>query len=74
MQCGCPNCGLLMALANRGMQSECICPSCGYECSACLGTNQVLSVNEIKMRTESMISDDDTTDETLPLPQHTKYI
>lgn len=37
MQCGCPNCGVLMAKVERGMQSRCICPNCGHECEDCLG-------------------------------------
>lgn len=26
----------------------CVCPSCGYRCSACMGTNSVLSPEDLK--------------------------
>ena len=37
MQCGCPQCGVLMANVVKGLESECKCPECGHECKACLG-------------------------------------
>lgn len=40
MRCGCPNCGAFMVQAEEG--SVCVCPDCGYRCTACLGTNTVV--------------------------------
>lgn len=37
MQCGCPECGILMTQVEKGLDSACRCPECGYECRACLG-------------------------------------
>ena len=37
MQCGCPQCGQLMAKVERGLESVCFCAGCGVECRACLG-------------------------------------
>jgi hypothetical protein len=37
MQCGCPQCGILMAQVEKGLESACVCPECGYSCRACLG-------------------------------------
>ena len=48
MQCGCPECGILMTQVQKGVESACRCPECGYACSACLGTNSVLTAEEIR--------------------------
>lgn len=37
MQCGCPECGILMAQVQKGLDSACRCPECGHECKACMG-------------------------------------
>jgi hypothetical protein len=37
MQCGCPQCQTLMAQVEKGLDSACKCPDCGFECRACLG-------------------------------------
>jgi hypothetical protein len=37
MQCGCPTCGILMTQVEKGLDSACVCPECGYSCRACLG-------------------------------------
>lgn len=49
MQCGCPECGALMAQSVHGLESECRCPYCDYSCSACLGTNSVQKKGEYQM-------------------------
>ncbi len=42
MRCGCPHCEAYMIQSETdGM--ACVCPSCGYRCNACLGTDTVLS-------------------------------
>ena len=48
MRCGCPECGTLMIHEEGGRNLGCCCPDCGYRCSACLGTDSVLSREEIQ--------------------------
>ena len=43
MRCGCPSCGTWMIHEESGSHLDCCCPSCGYRCSACLGTDSVMS-------------------------------
>lgn len=52
MQCACPQCGILLGHRIQGLESACCCPECGFVCRACLGTNSILSVNEIKQYME----------------------
>lgn len=40
MQCGCPECGCYMGQVQRGLDSGCKCPACGYECHDCMGSHQ----------------------------------
>lgn len=42
MQCGCPVCGTFMGQVERGADSRCVCPNCGFACDACLGTSTVM--------------------------------
>jgi len=45
MRCGCPQCGTYM------IQSEGIdfgCPECLYRCRACMGTNTVVSREDLR--------------------------
>ncbi|MGI6192184.1 MAG: regulatory protein RecX [Christensenellales bacterium] len=42
MQCGCPVCGTFMGQVERGSESRCICPNCGFTCDACLGTSSIM--------------------------------
>ena len=42
MRCGCPHCEAYMVQSEAGGMA-CVCPSCGYRCTACLGTGTVLS-------------------------------
>lgn len=44
MRCGCPQCGDFMVNSEH---SDCVCPSCGYRCNACLGTNTLLNKDDI---------------------------
>ena len=37
MQCGCPECGILMTQVEKGLDSACVCPECGFACRACMG-------------------------------------
>lgn len=52
MRCGCPRCGAFMVQAD-GAAIRCVCPDCGYRCAACLGTNTVMSREEIARLKES---------------------
>lgn len=33
---------------SEGASERCVCPDCGYRCNACLGTNTLLSRDDIK--------------------------
>ena len=46
MRCGCIACGAFMVHAEG--QEACVCPECGHRCSACLGTNTVVSRERLK--------------------------
>lgn len=41
MRCSCPNCGEFMEHAETS--ASCVCPSCLTRCTACLGTDSVIS-------------------------------
>lgn len=47
MRCGCPECDAYMVHAD-GPGLGCVCPYCGYRCTACLGTNSVLSREDLQ--------------------------
>lgn len=47
MRCGCPSCGTYM-IQSEGLQLGCVCPECGYRCKQCLGTNTVVSREDLK--------------------------
>lgn len=46
MRCGCIECGAFMVHAEG--KEVCVCPECGHRCSACLGTNTVVSRERLK--------------------------
>ena len=46
MRCGCIECGAFMVHAEG--KEVCVCPECGHRCSACLGTNTVVSREKLK--------------------------
>lgn len=52
MRCGCPQCGAFMVQTDDA-SLRCVCPDCGYCCTACLGTNTVMSREEIARIKES---------------------
>ena len=47
MRCGCPECGTYMIQA-EGTNFGCVCPECLFRCSACMGTNTVVSREELR--------------------------
>ena len=57
MQCACPNCGILMAWESKGMDSACVCPECFYKCAACMGTNQVLTPDQLALHAQKIAAE-----------------
>lgn len=47
MRCSCQVCGTYMAHA-ESMELGCVCPECGYRCKECLGTDTVMSREELQ--------------------------
>ena len=67
MRCGCPHCEAYM-VQSETEHMACVCPDCGYRCNACLGTNTVISREQLAMlkdydwfspNFESPVSDED---------------
>lgn len=46
MRCGCPQCGAYM-IQSDGIQLGCVCPQCGFRCRLCLGTDTVISKEQL---------------------------
>ncbi len=49
MRCSCPECGTYM-VHSESAQLGCVCPDCGARCKMCLGTNTVVSREDLKAR------------------------
>ena len=47
MRCSCHACGTYM-VHSESMHLGCVCPECGYRCRACMGTNTVVSREELR--------------------------
>ena len=47
MRCGCPQCGTYM-IQSESLNLGCVCPDCLYRCKACMGTNTVVSREELR--------------------------
>ncbi len=47
MRCGCPQCGTYM-IQSEGIDFGCVCPECLYRCRACMGTNTVVSRENLR--------------------------
>ena len=47
MRCGCPECGAYM-IQSEGLDIGCVCPQCLFRCRACMGTNTVVSRENLK--------------------------
>ena len=56
MRCSCQVCGTYM-VHSESMQLGCICPECGQRCKQCLGTNSVVSKENLKQAALGLISD-----------------
>lgn len=53
VRCGCPDCGTYMVHAD-GPELGCVCPECGRRCRDCLGTDTVLSLEQIRREAENL--------------------
>jgi len=47
MRCSCKECGTYMVQAESD-HLGCVCPECGYRCRDCLGTDTVVSREQLK--------------------------
>ena len=57
MRCSCKECGTYMIQAESD-HLGCVCPDCGYRCNDCLGTNTVLSREQIRALPLELFRDD----------------
>ncbi|HIT68638.1 MAG TPA: hypothetical protein IAC36_01890 [Candidatus Aphodomonas merdavium] len=51
MRCGCPDCGAYM-IQSESLELACVCPECGYRCNACMGTNTVVSREQLRQQAQ----------------------
>lgn len=49
MRCSCHECGTYM-VHSESSELGCVCPECGARCKMCLGTNTVVSREDLKAR------------------------
>ncbi len=49
MRCSCHECGTYM-VHSESAELGCVCPNCGARCKMCLGTNTVVSREDLKAR------------------------
>lgn len=47
MRCSCPECDTYM-VHSESLRLGCVCPQCGARCTACLGTNTVISRESLR--------------------------
>ena len=60
MRCSCPECGTYMT-HSEGLEMGCVCPQCQTRCKMCLGTNSVISRDELRKRAAEYIRKDGET-------------
>lgn len=66
MRCGCPQCGTYM-IQSESIDFGCVCPECLYRCRACMGTNTVVSRENLRsLAFRNMPAEDETPDEEAP--------
>lgn len=58
MRCSCMVCGAYMA-NSEGIELGCVCPECLHRCKACLGTDSVKDVEQIKALHEEKVEDNE---------------
>lgn len=71
MRCGCPNCDAYMDHA-IGSNVSCVCPFCGYRCTACLGTNTVISREDFKTLKDDPLFNARFAEDIVPLGEEPK--
>ena len=49
MRCSCRECGTYM-IHSESTELGCVCPECSARCKMCLGTNTVVSKEDLKYR------------------------
>ena len=54
MRCGCPKCKTYM-VQSESDRIACVCPDCSYRCNACMGTNTLLSPQELRESGEALL-------------------
>lgn len=69
MRCGCPQCGTYM-IQSESLDLGCVCPDCLYRCRACMGTNTVVSREDLKniVFVDRTVSQDDEDTPACPEP------
>lgn len=54
MRCGCPSCGTWM-VHSEGLNMGCVCPECGVRCRDCLGTDTLVSREQLRRLKEDPV-------------------
>ncbi|MBR4434660.1 MAG: hypothetical protein IKS90_01010 [Clostridia bacterium] len=57
MRCSCIDCGAYMA-QSEDSHLGCVCPECGKRCTACLGTNSLMSRDAVaRLKTDPVLAE-----------------
>ncbi|MBQ5770761.1 MAG: hypothetical protein IIW08_06240 [Clostridia bacterium] len=72
MRCSCHECGTYM-VHSESSELGCVCPECGARCKMCLGTNTVVSREDLRARAIGYLAMRSQTDETREIPDEDKY-
>ncbi|MBQ3761623.1 MAG: hypothetical protein II875_06400 [Clostridia bacterium] len=56
MRCSCQVCGTYM-VQSESLELGCVCPECGQRCKQCLGTNSVVSRENLKAAAQRILMD-----------------
>lgn len=58
MRCACRLCGTYMVQVERGLDSGCKCPECGFVCRDCMGSAQPpMSVEALRSRAQRLFGE-----------------
>ena len=72
MRCSCHECGTYM-VHSESSELGCVCPECGARCKMCLGTNTVVSREDLKARAIGYLAMQQTASETKDRWEEDKY-